>query len=69
MGGENKSEIAKIIEKDGNEENARLVKQGKKEGIKSMMKRLYDMKFPIEQIAQAAELDVKEVKKILEIED
>lgn len=59
---------------DGKEEGREEGRQeglaeGKRETKIEMVKNLYKMEMPIEQIAQATNIKIEEVKKILEIED
>ena len=44
------------------------MEKGRKENKKEIAKKLYEINMPIEQIAKVVELDISEVKKILEIQ-
>lgn len=64
-----KEDAEKRGRETGREEGIREGKKaGEKEKTEAMIKRLYEINMPIEQISKVADLDVEKVKKILELE-
>ena len=56
------------MEKGLEKGNEKGIEKGRKENKKEIAKKLYEINMPIEQIAKVVELDISEVKKILEIQ-